>query len=245
MLEPYAGASEYRQPRPAGRRGPAADAGGQRQLPRLVSGGRRRRRARATSTCASSGTARARPTVEAMAPGRSWRSTPALCAWTLARAHARSGDAIAIGAYLGSRRALRRRPRRVLAPLRGPERSATTRRSWRRSTPVASSPKTPEGCRKLRRRERASSSAYGEMGSARRPRRGPVPDGPRPGGDERRDLPAGRGLRHDGDHDPGGDRALRPGHGGADADRRQARRHHRAAARLRDRPRASTAAARR
>src|SRR5207302_334225 len=25
-----------------------------------------------------------------------------LCAWTLARAHARSGDAIAIGAYLGS-----------------------------------------------------------------------------------------------------------------------------------------------
>src|SRR5205807_866339 len=25
-----------------------------------------------------------------------------LCAWTLARAHARSGDAVAIGAYLGS-----------------------------------------------------------------------------------------------------------------------------------------------
>jgi uncharacterized membrane protein len=28
-----------------------------------------------------------------------------LCAWTLARAHARSGDAIAIGAHLGSGRA--------------------------------------------------------------------------------------------------------------------------------------------
>jgi hypothetical protein len=27
-----------------------------------------------------------------------------LCAWTLARAHARSGDAVAIGAYLGSGR---------------------------------------------------------------------------------------------------------------------------------------------
>ena len=27
-----------------------------------------------------------------------------LCGWTLARAHARSGDAVAIGAYLGSRR---------------------------------------------------------------------------------------------------------------------------------------------
>ena len=46
-----------------------------------------------------------------------------LCAWTLARAHARSGDAVAIGAYLGVRRELRPSPRRVLAPLRGPERT--------------------------------------------------------------------------------------------------------------------------
>ena len=43
VLEPYAGASRYREPRPAGGRGPAADAGGQRHLPRLVPGGRVRR----------------------------------------------------------------------------------------------------------------------------------------------------------------------------------------------------------
>ena len=30
-----------------------------------------------------------------------WRSTARLCGWTLARAHARSGDPIAISAYLG------------------------------------------------------------------------------------------------------------------------------------------------
>ena len=56
---------------------------------------------RATSTCASSGTARARAT------SRRWSRRRCeiyarLCGWTLARAHARSGDPIAIGAYLGS-----------------------------------------------------------------------------------------------------------------------------------------------
>ena len=49
------------QPRPAGGRGPAADAGGQRHLPRLVPGGRASTAASATSTCASSGTGSARP----------------------------------------------------------------------------------------------------------------------------------------------------------------------------------------
>ena len=63
-----------------------------------------------------------------------------------------------------------------------------------------------------------------EMARPRSPRRRPVPDGARSGGDERFDLAAGRGLRHDGDHDPGSDRALRPGNGHADAHRRQARR---------------------
>ena len=43
VLEPYAGAQPLPQPRPAGGRGPAADAGGQRHLPRLVPGGRPRR----------------------------------------------------------------------------------------------------------------------------------------------------------------------------------------------------------
>ena len=53
------GRSEYAQPRPAGGRGAAADAGDQRHLPRLGAG-RGRRRQRATSTCASCGTGRAR-----------------------------------------------------------------------------------------------------------------------------------------------------------------------------------------
>jgi hypothetical protein len=39
--------------------------------------------------------------VESMSP-RSLRVYGELCGWTLARAHARSGDRIAIGAYLGS-----------------------------------------------------------------------------------------------------------------------------------------------
>ena len=61
-----------------------------------------------------------------------------LCGWTLAKAHARSGDAIAIGSLPRLRRGLRQRTR----PLRGgatPTRtSATTPRSRRRSTRAAS-----------------------------------------------------------------------------------------------------------
>jgi NAD(P)H-dependent flavin oxidoreductase YrpB (nitropropane dioxygenase family) len=38
--------------------------------------------------------------VESMAPG-SLRFYAGICGWTLARAHARSGDPIAIAAYLG------------------------------------------------------------------------------------------------------------------------------------------------
>ena len=38
--------------------------------------------------------------VELMDPP-SWRPTAEICGWTLARAHARSGDRIAIAAYLG------------------------------------------------------------------------------------------------------------------------------------------------
>jgi hypothetical protein len=39
--------------------------------------------------------------VETMSPAR-LSAYAALCAWTLARAHARSGDRVAIAAYLGS-----------------------------------------------------------------------------------------------------------------------------------------------
>ena len=54
-----------------------------------------------------------------------------VCGWTLARAHARSGDRIAIGAYLGKGETLRPGDRRVLRALRGPER-ARLRRARRR-----------------------------------------------------------------------------------------------------------------
>ena len=63
-----------------------------------------------------------------------------------------------------------------------------------------------------------------------------VRHGPRPVGDERLDQPAGRGLRHDGHHDPGRHHPLLPGHGHADAHRRQDRRHHRPPQGLRHRP---------
>ena len=46
-----------------------------------------------------------------------------ICAWALARAHARSGDSVAISAYLGTERHLRRRHRRLRRDLRRPERA--------------------------------------------------------------------------------------------------------------------------
>ncbi len=49
------------------------------------------------------------------------------CAWTLARAHARSGDPIAISAYLGRRRHLRRSDGRLRRALRHPERQRPRR----------------------------------------------------------------------------------------------------------------------
>ena len=57
VLSRFVGAEQVHQPGPAGGRGPAADAGGQRHLPRLAADpGRARRQGPATSTCASSGT---------------------------------------------------------------------------------------------------------------------------------------------------------------------------------------------
>ena len=46
-----------------------------------------------------------------------------MCGWTLARAHARSGDRVAIAAYLGAGDAFDDRDRRVLRALRRPERA--------------------------------------------------------------------------------------------------------------------------
>ena len=92
---------QVQEPRPAGRHRPALDAGGERHLPglaaRAVGHGRR---CPATSTDGSYEIGRARPrssrwSRDGMAAyGR-------LCGWTLARAHARSGDRIALASYLG------------------------------------------------------------------------------------------------------------------------------------------------
>ena len=64
--------------------------------------------------------------VETMAP-----ATLALygrvCGWTLARAHARSGDRVAIASYLGGSDAFDRGPRRVLRGVRRPERAGLRR----------------------------------------------------------------------------------------------------------------------
>ena len=46
-----------------------------------------------------------------------------ICGWTLARAHARSGDAVAISAYLGARRSVRPGDGVVQRDLRRPERA--------------------------------------------------------------------------------------------------------------------------
>ena len=81
-----------RQPRPAGRRGPAADAGGERHHARLDHARRASTASSATSTSASCGTRRARRSIETMEPRR-MAALRAVCGWTLARAHARAGDA--------------------------------------------------------------------------------------------------------------------------------------------------------
>ena len=64
--------------------------------------------------------------VELMDPPRS-RHTAEVCGWTLARAHARSGDRIAIAAYLGSSDAFDRAMASFAETLRRPERSGLRR----------------------------------------------------------------------------------------------------------------------
>ncbi len=66
---------------------------------------------------------------------------------------------------------------------------------------------------------------------------GPVRDGARPVGHERVDQPAGQGLRHHRHRHPGRHHPLLPRHGDVHADRREDRRHHRAASCVRRRPR--------
>ena len=72
--------------------------------------------------------------MKASAWSRPWRRPllafyARICGWTLARAHARSGDPVAIAAYLGNEGPVRPVDRRLLGAVRRPERTATIRRS--------------------------------------------------------------------------------------------------------------------
>ena len=96
---------------------------------------RPRRRRSATSTSASSGTAKGSALVELMEP-QAMAVYAEICGRTLATAHARSGDAIAIASYLGSGDTLRPRARDVRRDLRRPER-ARLRRAEERGCGVA------------------------------------------------------------------------------------------------------------
>ena len=97
MLEPHAGHSLYRN---HGQR----VVGGQRLMQSasdIFLGWYRTGRRRATPICASSATRRSRRSIE------DWdadllRDYGKLCAWALAKAHARSGDPARIAGYMGS-----------------------------------------------------------------------------------------------------------------------------------------------
>ena len=77
----------------------------------------------ATTTCASCRTGRGRSTPRTHGPAGTGGLRGALCACTLARAHARSGDRIAMAAYLGQQPHLREGAGQVRRVLRRPERA--------------------------------------------------------------------------------------------------------------------------
>ena len=114
-----------RQLRPARRRRPAADASRERPVPGLAAPGARRSRRTSAGLlrAPAAATGRAAPTSQScvtagmVAYGR-------LCAWTLARAHARSGDRIAIASYLGGGDSFDRQSPR--SPRRTPTRTSGT-----------------------------------------------------------------------------------------------------------------------
>ena len=89
-----------RQPRPARRRGPAADAGRERHHARLAEPSTDPLGVKRDFYIRQLWDAKGSALVEAMEP-RAMRVYADLCGWTLARAHARSGDPVAIASYLG------------------------------------------------------------------------------------------------------------------------------------------------
>ena len=88
--------------------------------------------------------------VEAMTPlGLTFYAR--ICGWTLARAHARSGDPVAIAAYLGGSDAFDMSITDFSPALRRPERAATTRNSSRRSGPGGWKPSRASEARMIQR----------------------------------------------------------------------------------------------
>ena len=149
-----------------------------------------------------------------------------MCGWTLARAHARSGDRIAIAAYLGAGEAF------DTAIAEFSERYAD--QSERDHAALVAAIDSD--------RSRPRTSDRGAQGGRRGrrpdpddPLRGAVPDDARQLGDERLDRHRRPGRGHDRDRDPDGDHPLHAGDGLVHDHRRQDRPDHRPQTRLRDR----------
>ena len=102
VLEPYLGRQQVPPPRATGRRGPAADAGGQRHPPRLGPGGRHRAGGRRDFFVRQLWDKKGSVGHRGDEPPGACALYGRFCGWTLARAHARSGDSVAIAAYLGT-----------------------------------------------------------------------------------------------------------------------------------------------
>ncbi len=92
-----------------------------------------------------------------------------LCGWALARAHARSGDAVAIAAYLGNERHLRRCDCRLRRDVRRPERARPSRlrrgdqgRPGRRRRPKADVGRVVAGGHRVRVRAGGSAGMTAE-----------------------------------------------------------------------------------
>ena len=117
--------------RRAGGAGPADDAGGQRHLPGLDQG----RAGRPLLLLAAAARHEGLGASSRRCPPACSTFYARLCGWTLARAHARSGDPVAIAAYLGNERRVRPVDHRLLRALRRPERAGLPGLRRRRSAP--------------------------------------------------------------------------------------------------------------
>ena len=116
-------------------------------------------------------------TVEAMSP-RSLREYAKLCAWTLARAHARSGDPVAIAAFLGTSEPFDRAGHGPFSQrVRGPERTRLRGLRWGGRSGRLQSSKESDTAR--RRSGRRRGQGQGGCHGRRQPRSRPSDAGAR------------------------------------------------------------------